>query len=288
MFRPLLPALMVLLALPQIAVAEVRGGVFAPDGTPSREMQRQFEGNGSPKLLRGVDVPLAFKDKNGKWQALEDDACFVAKFHISPEGVMDRYVFLDSDPQQIIESSALYALSQWRFEKSDQGAWVVFPWTVAFTPSVQSATDTRLTKQSLSERFNYQSTSRCANPTLKMDSRLPPDAELLQEADMPIAPRETVKARQEGCATLVFDVLADGSTANFEALDAKPGDSFVTASAVAVSTWKFNPTPKKATVPRRAFVRFAFHLNHPKTAAATECMSPEFAAEHYQPSVAAP
>lgn len=278
MFRPLLSVLLGLLALPQIAKAQFSGGLFDPDGTPTREMQRQFERNGKPKLLQGADVPVAFKNKDGKWQALEKDACFTVQFHISPEGVMDRYVFLDSEPE-LVEASALYALWKWRFEKSDRGRWYSLPWVLTFPSSIP---------QGLRERSNYPPRSKCAIPTLKMDSRIPPDAELLQEPDMPIAPRETVKARQEGCATLVFDVLADGSTANFESLDAKPGDSFVTASAIAVSAWKFNPTSEKATLPRRAFVRFAFHLDHPKTAAATECMSPEFAAEHYQPSVAAP
>lgn len=281
MCRSQLAVLLALLALPKIVSAEVRDSMFAKDGTPRRAMQQEFEGDGKPRLLKGADVPLAYKDKGGKWQALEDDACFVAKFHISPEGLMDRYVFLDSEPQSV-ESSALYALSQWRFEQSAQGAWFVFPWTVAFTPAVQSVTDTRLRKQSLSEDIRYQTTARCANPVLKADFKLPANADFVQEPEMPVAPRETIKAQQTGCATLVFDVLPDGSTANFESLDAKPGEAFVTASAIAVSSWKFKPSVAKAAEVQRAFARFSFSQGKPAEKAAPECMETEFAAEHYQ------
>lgn len=263
---------------PLVAPAEVQGTFFQGDGTPTKEMKQLFDAPGKPALLKGVEIPAAYKDASGKWQKLEDDACVVTKFHVGPNGVMDRYVVLDSAPNSQVEAAALYAISQWRFAPSAQGAWFVFPWTIAFVPAVQGSTDTRLGKLSAREKFNYSSTASCLVPVVQSEYTQPTGAVFAMEADLPVPGRDTIKARQTGCTTLTYTIQPDGSTSDFEALDAKPGDLFVTAGAVAVSGWKFKPQTRS----QRGFVSFSFGLDTPKASAAPTCMSSAFAAAHYK------
>ena len=272
-------ALLLFGLLPAMAWAEFEP-IFDPDGTPTEKFKKQIDALGGPKLLRGANLIGATKQGDGDWQLLEEDACITMRFHINKEGVMDRYIVLDAQPEKLLEKSVVIALANWRFSKSEQGYWYVLPFSWAVQPAVNPfGSDTRLAKAQTQSRFNAASSARCAVPVVEFTSVLPPKTAIPEDPELPLMPATAIKARQQGCATLSYRILPDGSTADFEMLDAKPADLFVTASAVAVSHWRF--AVGQSGIERRGFTRFDFGIDkRPENAG---CMEPKFAANHYQP-----
>ena len=273
-----------LVFLPFLASAQSTE-LFHENGLPTPEFKSEMAAQGAPELLSGVDLVGAYKRGDGVWDLLDEDACIVMRYHINPEGKLDRYVVLDSEPEKMLETATVMAIANWRFAKSEKGAWVVLPFTVSvFEATNVFATDTRIKKASKVANFASESSAKCVIPTVAANTVLPEGLALAEDAELPLAPKTAVRAGQTGCATLAFAIARDGSTADFEMLDAKPADVFVNTSAVAVSNWKFKAA--ETATPRRGFVRFDFGIREAKAKALppASCMEANFAAAHYQPS----
>ncbi|MES2883851.1 MAG: TonB family protein [Pseudomonadota bacterium] len=279
-------AVLIGLLLPALCVAQSTE-LFHENGMPTPEFKQSIAAQGAPELLSGVDLVAAHKRADGEWDLLDEDACIVMRFHVNPEGKLDRYVVLDSQPEKMLERATMMAIANWQFAKSAKGAWVVLPFKVSVFPAENSmASDTRLKKASKAANFLSEGRVNCYTPTVSTKVMLPSPLALEEQHIEPLVPRDVVRAAQAGCATLTFNIQPDGSTADFEMLDAKPGDAFVTASAVAVSAWKFQAAQRAE--PRRGFVRFDFGIQGIKPVQPTSCMEPQFAATHYQPTKEAP
>lgn len=270
------------LLLPGFAVAQSTE-LFHENGQPTPAFKQSIAAQAVPELLSGADLVGAYKQPDGEWSLLDEDACIVMRYHINPEGKLDRYVVLDSQPEKMLEMATVMALANWRFAKSAKGAWLILPFEVSVFPRVNTVgTDTRLKKASKSANFISEGRAKCVIPTVSTSVVLPGTLTLNEESQEPVAPKETVRAKQAGCTTLTFNIQPDGSTADFEMLDAKPNDAFVVASAVAVSGWKFKAAD--TVDPRRGFARFDFGIQDAKSAQPMNCMEPKFAATHYQPT----
>ena len=274
-----------LLLLP-FAVSAQSTEIFNEDGTPTAEFKAELRKEVAPELLRGVDLVGAYKGADGVWSLLEEDACITIRFHVSPEGKVDRYVTVDSEPEGLLERATLMAIANWRFAKSEKGAWGTLPLNVSVFNAVNTfGSDTRLSKASKVAGFVSKSSAKCVVPTVNANVELPQGERLTEDAEMPLAPRAAVRAAQAGCVTLAFAIAHDGSTADFEMLDAKPQADFIDAGVIAVSRWKFKASDDVS--PRYGFVRFDFGVlgsNSPPVS----CMEAKFAANHYQPTKESP
>lgn len=256
------------LALLPVVTSAGIPAMFYEDGTPTSDFKRQLADRGLPEILKGATLHAGMKDEQGHWRVLPVDACLTIRFHISPQGAVDKYVVLDSEPENAWTQGIVNAIANWRFASSQNGAWVTLPATYA------AAQSPRATLQ----QDRHRSNAECTRPWVRIKV-LAENAEV-EQMDDPVAPRSAVRAKLQGCNTLTFLILPDGSTADYELLDAVPTETYDLASAVAVASWKYNAVETSKT--RRGFARFDYRIlsdeggHDPRP-----CMEPQYAADHY-------
>lgn len=90
---------------------------------------------------------------------------------------------------------------------------------------------------------------------------IPGNEMLATDITPPVYPRAAVRRDQEGWVDVEFTVLADGSTADVEVIDASPDRVFERASLRAVEQWRFRPRVYRGQpIDQRVSTRINFQL----------------------------
>lgn len=258
-----------------------RAGLFDDQGLPTESAKKLFALAQPPiTLIRGVDIPLAAQDKNGKWQVLDDSACISVRFRISSDGRIDRFMVLDSKPKDSLMSAVLGAMQKWQFDESPMSRWMILPLTFSYVRELPNNVASRVQRKI---DVVPEKPANCLVPLREEQIRLADGIELDVSRDAVYPPAETLRARGAGCVTIAFRAGTDGSPTDLDLLDAKPDQSYVDTAALDVQAWRLRQTPTPN--PQYGFVRLGYApmlKNHP----IPDCMNTEFAAKHYQPSEA--
>ena len=290
MLRPaLLGLLAVLSSRPGVGLAAdfPYAGLFDRQGVPLEWASQWQRTTGAPRLIKGVDIPMARPGSDGKWEILGFAACIVAGFHVSSDGSVDKIMILDSSPKDALTPAVHWAMSQWRFENGGKTAWAVLP--LKFSLGGVDPQGSWFGVQTKPSDLIGAEQEHCLVPVRKREFNLPAGVELSGEEADPVYPRaELLRAHPVGCVTVAFRIAADGVPVDLELLEAKPDQSFVDVAAIDVQSRRFKVPPvAEGGKSRFGFARLGYGTDR-KDLAIPSCMTAAFAAQHYQPSEPSP
>ena len=286
MKRPgrLLTALLLLMAQATYCVRaddeddDFRTTFFDDKGRPTDAAVRYFQQTlPDLKIVHGVDIPVASQNQKGEWSLLDEAACITLSFRVSASGTVDKFIVLDSQPKDILVPAVTQAVSQWKFEKLSAPAWFVLPFRFGW-PKPRKLTMQRGSKDELDDL------PECVAPKIDIQSVFSAGVESADKADHVYPTADLLRAHPAGCATLAFRIGADGVPADLELLDAKPDQSYVDVAALQVEAWRFKPFAlAQGESPRRGFAQFSYTARQAGIPV-PQCMTADFAAQHYQSS----